>query len=183
MRKTVRTINIIALILTGVEVLLVGAFICLWLLNSWGLSDLIKPEYIVIGVFVTVFINCLAVWIFICLIYAKRKKYDINTGDIVGNDMQEAYRFGEIGYVLVDENNIVVFESNLLRDREFGLINQNIFNEIPALNGFNTGDADTISLEFGKKNNDNKRNYEVKYLKSAGLFIFKDISLTLKYKS
>ena len=96
-----------------------------------------------------------------------RTTSDLKAADLIGGDVQEAYNFGKIGLVVVDENNTILWINEVFKDRGFDIIDQNIFEWQPKLKELETASLDeTIQLEISS------RNYDVKYLPDAGLFIF-----------
>ena len=96
---------------------------------------------------------------------------------VIGGDVKEAYSFGMIGLVVVDKNFNILWTSDLFRERKIFVLDRNILTWQPDLEklvqvseALEDNIDDTIKLEI------DSRNYEVKYLSDAGLFIFKDIT-------
>lgn len=168
MQKRIKRINLITLVFTIVEVALIGVFMTLYLLNVGGLFDVILPEYIIYGSCIVVFANMFFVWGAIYSVYRTRQKSDIRTAEVIGNDIQEAYNFGKLGFLVIDSKNTVIWQSDVLSGRGFNLMNENIYSAYPELDKFNNADISEIKLHI------NNVYYVVKYLKSAGVFIFRD---------
>ena len=94
---------------------------------------------------------------------------DLKAAELVGGDIQEAYAFGAIGLIVVDENNTILWVNELLKDRGFDIIDQNVYEwqpELKALESVHTNES--IGLDISS------RYYDIKYLSDAGLFILKD---------
>lgn len=99
-----------------------------------------------------------------------RHRTDLKAAEVIGSDVQEAYNFAMIGLVVTDENDIVIWNNDLFKDRLIDIIDSNIFewkNELRVLKEKPSPDQ-VIKVVI------NNRNYEVKYLADAGLYIFKD---------
>ena len=102
-----------------------------------------------------------------------RQKSDLDASSIIGSDVQEAYNFGELGLVITDDDYCVMWVSPLLKERHMDILDANILewreelNEVVDVDSF----ADKmVQIEV------NSRYYKVKYLPSAHLFIFRDVS-------
>ena len=170
MEKRIKQINIATLVVTLIEIVVIGVFMTLYLLNVADMTSIIMPEHVIYAACVQIFLNCIFIWSIVRAVYSIRQKSDIRTSGIIGNDIQEAYLFGEVGFVVLDSKNVVVWESDLLKTRGFNLMNQSIFNVYPQLEEFNKKDVETVNLFV------NNQYYSVKYLKSAGILLFKDIT-------
>ena len=126
--------------------------------------------WIVLGAAILIFIDCLFVWISILRVGRIRSKTDLTAAQIIGNDVQEAYNFAMIGLAVTDENDIVLWTNDLFRQRRIDIIDKNIVSWQPTLAELKEdGNKDEFSKILV-----NNRNYEVKYLSEAGLWIFKD---------
>ena len=98
-----------------------------------GFHEMVKPEYwifITVGVFV---IDFFAVWVTeVKLSHIRRKSY-LDASSIIGSDVQEAYNFGQIGLVVTDENDLVLWTNNLFKERQIDLLDANILEWQPKL--------------------------------------------------
>lgn len=106
-----------------------------------------------------------------------RKKTLFELVNLLGGDVKEAYLFGMLGVVVVDQDFNVTWASELFKDRRLLIIDKNILAWKPELtrlvelsNVMAENVDDTIKVEI------ESRNYEVKYLSKAGIFLFKDIT-------
>lgn len=171
MNSKLRKLKIEALIITLTQIIVIGVFLTLYLLNVWNMNSVIKTEYIVYAAFVIVFINGIYIWKMIYSLHKIRKISDISTSDALGKDINEAYLFGKIGLLVINDEGIILWASDLFMERQMELVNENIYERFPKLKDFNEKEIiDNLIIQ------DNTTFYSVKYLKSAKMFIFKDIT-------
>lgn len=171
MQKKINKIKIEVLIVTLIQLIFVGIFLSLYLFNAFNIDDYVLPEHIAYTCCIIAIADCFFVWTIMFRIFKLRQKSDIRTSDIVGNDIQEAYLFGKLGFAVVDEEGTVLWVSDLFIQRSINLINQSIYEWCPKLKDFiekETGDTMTVTV--------GNYDYSVKFLRTAGLFIFKDTS-------
>ena len=117
----------------------------------------------------SVIVDVIYVWSIIFYFSKIRQKTDLRAADLIGSDIEEAYNFGMLGLAVVDENNIVLWTNTLFKERAIEILDENILEWQPQLNELVEGSNKTVvKISF------NSRNYEVKLLKEAGLYIFKD---------
>ncbi len=172
MEKRKFKLNLIILLTTAIIELAVGIFILLYVFDSFDLQSAIKPAilgYIALGV---TFLDCVLCLVMVWLMNILREKSDIQISDVIGADIKEVYLFGKVGLLIVNEDGIILWTSDLLQQRQMNVISKNIFDIFPKLSEFNNKNnaSDTILI------NDGTYDYQVKYLRAAGLFIFKDNS-------
>ena len=170
MKKKIWHTKFVLYILTLIEVVAVAAFSILYSNNTFDLKNIIAPLYIVIGSLVLILINVIFLWIGILSLSSTRNHTDLRAVEVIGEDVQEAYNFAQIGLVVTDENDSVVWVNDLFRDRHLDIIDLNILDWQPALKELrekNNADA-VVKIKI------NNRNFEVKFLSEAGLWIFKD---------
>lgn len=171
MNKKLTRLRIESLFVTLLEVILVGAFLILYLLNIFKLYEIVRTEYIVYAAFALIVLNGAYVWRILIAVNKIRKNSDIRTSDMVGTDINEAYLYGKLGFVVCDETGIVLWESDLLHQRQINIVNENIYEWNPKLRDFIDKD---VGNELIITQND--VTYSVKFLRNSGLFIFKDVS-------
>ena len=170
MEKRKFKLNLSILLTTAIIELAVGVFILLYVFNTFNLQSTIKPTilgYIALGV---TFIDCVLCLIMVWLMNVLREKSDIQISDVIGADIKEVYLFGKIGLYVVNEDGVILWESDFFQQKQLNFISKNIFDIYPKLNDFKNKNnvSDTITIIDGTDY------YQVKYLKAAGLFIFKD---------
>ena len=152
-----------------VEILLIATFCIFYFVPLFNFNEYVTLPMIVSVMSVLIIFNLLIIWLFYIKFNKMRTTSDLKAADLIGGDVQEAYNFGKIGLVVVDENNTILWINEVFKDRGFDIIDQNIFEWQPKLKELETASLDeTIQLEISS------RNYDVKYLPDAGLFIFKD---------
>ena len=168
MKKAGSKFKLVAFILIAVELAVTIAFGIMYYGNALGLKEKVSLElfYAIAAGFIG--LNIIFVWVSVIFFSVNRKKTDLRAADLIGGDVQEAYNFGMIGLVVVDENNIVIWVNDIFHERNLEIIDQNIFEWQPKLKEIEKGGDAVCKLVI------NSRNYDVKYLADAGLFIFKD---------
>lgn len=171
MNRKIKHLRIVSLVIYSIQIIGVILVTLLYVFNVFNLKSLMLPEYFAfIAAGLTVF-NSFYILIVLHSIYKIRQKSDIRTVDIVGSDIKEAYMFGKLGFAITDENNKVLWTSDLLQQRQINIINKNIYDWCPKLKDLIDKDVGDVVKVF-----QNNSYYEVKYLRNANLFIFKDIS-------
>lgn len=169
MKKKLRSFRLVFFIIVMIELLFLVAFGVFYFLNLFGIKDIITLPTFFIIISILIVVNIIFTWIGIGLFSKLRKNSDLRAADLIGSDIQEAYNFGLIGLVVVDENNIVIWTNDLFKERQIDILDENILEWQPALKDFATSSSEhVVKLEI------NSRHYEVKYLSDAGLYIFKD---------
>ena len=168
MKKTASKFKLVAFILIVVQLAIVTIFGIFYFKNTFGLKEKVSLELFFIISSSIIVLDVAFVWVSVVLFSIKRRKTDLRAADLIGGDVQEAYNFGMIGLVVVDENNVVIWVNDIFHERNIEIIDQNIFEWQPKLKEIEKGGDAVCKLVI------NSRNYEVKYLADAGLFIFKD---------
>ena len=57
----------------------------------------------------------------------KGNDVDADITDIIGTDLQDAYLFGKIGFLIVNINGTIIYASELFREIEKEMIGLNIY--------------------------------------------------------
>src|SRR5574344_355938 len=136
MQKKNSKANLAVLIIAAIIELTVAVFTLLYVFNTFDLQTKLLPEvlgYITLGV---TFLDAILCLILVFAINKVKEKTDIKMSDVVGADIKEAYMFGKIGLVVVNEDGIVLWENDLLLDRQINIISRNIFEWYPKLKDF-----------------------------------------------
>lgn len=168
MKKTVSKFQIVAFILIVVQLLAIGLFALFYYKDIADFGKKLTITYLYVGATVFIALDLVFVWVSILIFSIKRRKTDLRAAELIGGDIQEAYNFGMIGLVVVDENNNVIWTNDIFCDRDIEIIDKNILEWQPALEEIQKGGDAVSKLVI------NSRNYDVKYLPDAGLYIFKD---------
>lgn len=177
MKKYIKRFKFIILIFFIIEVVLFAGFAVFYYLDLFGAKAILESyvDVIFYGVAGTAIINLLLTWITLLIVSRSRRETDLTAASLLGDDIQEAYNFGAIGLVIVDEHNTVLWTSELFRDRKVDILDHNIIEWLPGLAELQDASSDSVvTVEFSD------RNYDVKFLSDAGLYIFKD---TTEYQS
>lgn len=171
MQKKIKRLKIEVLIVTLLQLAFVGVFLTLYLFDTWNMDSVILPETMAYIFSFLAIADCFYIWRIIFGILNNRQKRDITTGDAIGSGIEEAYLFGNLGFMIVDETGTVLWESDLLLQRQENVIDESIYEWCPQLKNLldkDVGNVININL--------NGIAYSVKFLRNAGLFIFKDVS-------
>jgi c-di-AMP phosphodiesterase-like protein len=140
-----------------------------WFLNWYNFQKYVTAGYIIFISVGFLIIDAFFCWVGLINISKIRQKTDIEAATLVGNDIQEAYDFGQIGLVVVDESNVVMWANSLFKQRQIDLIDTQLFDLMPDLKDLiNAPVNKVVKIEL------KGRDYEVKYLSEPRLFIFKD---------
>lgn len=172
MGKTLKRIKIISFIIIVLELIFVAGFCIFYFNNIFDLKYAVPVEGIVLGTGIALFVDCVFVWIFAIRVSALRQKTDLHAAEVIGSDVQEAYNFAMIGLAVTNENDVVLWTNDLFKDRHIDIIDFNIIEWKPELLNLKNGNNPDASAKIVV----NTRNYDVKYLAEAGLWIFKDVT-------
>jgi c-di-AMP phosphodiesterase-like protein len=151
------------------ELLIMIGLAVFWLLDLFHFQTYVQGGYLILIASSFLVLDALFVWINLIKLTKIRQKNDLEAASLVGNDIQEAYDFGQIGLVVVDESNVVMWANSLFKQRQIDLIDTPLFDLVPDL-------KDLVNAPVNKvvKTELKGRDYEVKYLSEPRLFIFKD---------
>jgi c-di-AMP phosphodiesterase-like protein len=171
MTRTLSKLRVAAFVIFLCEILGIVATCVLWFLDVGGFKNTGNVLYILAGFVTFIVTDALFIWFSLIHVNKLRQKNDVEAARLVGSDVQEAYDFGQIGLVVVDENNIIMWANTLFKDRQIDLIDTQVFEWLPAL-------KDLINAPVNKvvKVELKGRQYDVKYLSEPRLFIFKDVT-------
>ena len=176
MKKKINHVRFTAYLFIIIETLGIAAFTILYFNNFFHTRDYVQPQYVIVGAATVVLLNALLLWIATLRISSYRHKTDLKAAEVIGSDVQEAYNFAMIGLVVTDENDIIIWNNDLFKERHIDIIDLNIFEWQKGLRPLkdNPSSEEVVKLVI------NNRNFEVKFLSDAGLWIFKD---TTDYES
>lgn len=171
MKQALKKTKIVVFLLVVIELLAIAAFGVIYYNNFFNLQGIVTIPMIYIVVSAIVGVDIILLWVEVIIFSKIRHQSDLKAADLIGADIQEAYNFGMIGLVIVDENNVVLWVNELFKERQIDILDVNILEWQPALQDLIGAPSTTVvKLEL------NTRNYDVKYLPNAGLFIFKDVT-------
>ncbi|MFA5481728.1 MAG: hypothetical protein WC282_05055, partial [Bacilli bacterium] len=171
MTKILRKMKIRALVIVAFELISSTALAVIYFYDFFDFQNLFRIEYLFAILAFFLIVNVLFIWVMLIRLSKIRQKSDLKAAELIGADVQEAYNFGMIGMVVVDENDFVLWTNDLFKDRQIDLLDMNILEWQPKLRELHDASPDMIvKIEV------NSRNYDVKYLSDAGLYIFKDMT-------
>lgn len=177
MLKLIKKIRIQTFFLILIQLILL---IWLGIVYVFDLFGFQKELHVSIFVYITLgiaILNTIYLWIQMARVSKKRQKNDLDTLEIVGSDVKEAYNFAMLGLVVVDKDFNIIWLNELFRDRNIDILDKNILQWRPELKrlveiseAIEANIDDTLKIEI------DSRNYEVKFLNDANLFLFRDIT-------
>lgn len=170
MGKTIRALKITAFVIIMIQLVLIIGFNIVYFNNFFELQSKVNIELVLSVSTGLALLDCLFVWIICIVISSLRSKTDLRAAEVIGGDVQEAYNFAMIGLVVTDEKDIVIWTNDVMKSRHIDIIDNNIFDWHKDLYTLkeNINPDNTVKIVI------NSRNYEVKFLAEAGLWIFKD---------
>ena len=171
MGRTIRRIKIASFVVIITQLLLIAIF-CVFYFNKLFKVNEIDNMYIIIGASSLVLFDSIFVWVISLVISSLRQKTDLRAAEVIGGDVQEAYNFAMVGLMVTDDSDVIIWTNDLFKERHIDVIDMHIFewnSDLRILKETNNPDSTVKTII-------NSRNYEVKYLADAGLWIFKDIT-------
>ena len=172
--QALRKIRIASLTLGLVEIVLVGIVALLYFYDRpAGFVENMNPWYWMLFVAAIAAIDLLFIWYAVAKMTKIRHRSDLDAASVIGNDVQEAYKFGEIGLAVTDDQGTVIWTNSFFRERSLDLLDRNIFDWEPKLNSFN--DANLPS-DFRVDFDCGGFFFSARYLPDAKLFIFRDLT-------
>lgn len=177
MIKSIIKLRKAAIVVFMIEVLILVFINIAYFIDIWGLKAFFNAEVVFIFSAVVIVLNLLTFLFLTARINKVRKKNTFELVNLLGGDVKEAYNFGMVGIIVVDRDFNVTWASELFKERRLLVIDKNILAWKPELTrlvelseALKENVDDTIKVEI------ESRNYEVKYLQKAGIFLFKDIT-------
>lgn len=170
MKKTINKIKVFAGTIIVIQIVAAIAFSIFYFLNLFNFQEIFEPLYMIIASLVLIVVNTIFVWVSITEVSAIRRKTNLKAADVIGSDVQEAYNFAMLGLVVVNEYNTVLWTNDLFHERHIDIIDSNILEWQPQLKTLKESSDETVTVKLDI----NSRDYEVKFLPEAGLYIFKD---------
>lgn len=169
MKRRLRKTKIVGITVGLLELLGVVFLGLAYYFNLFNFREIITPVITFISLGTAVILDIVYVWGVLFYFTKIRQKTDLRAADLIGSDIEEAYNFGMLGLAVVDENDVVLWTNTLFKERAIEILDENILEWKPELKELVEGSSKTVI-----KIQVNDRNYDVKLLKEAGLYIFKD---------
>lgn len=106
----------------------------------------------------------------------QKGKAELRASAIIGNDLNEAYNFGEVGLAVCDQKDIVIWTNDFLSSRIPNLVDENIYKRFPEIQRLQSrGKNANTSNDYPRLHYEN-RVYEIELIPEARLFILRDIT-------
>jgi|694.fasta_scaffold13681_5 c-di-AMP phosphodiesterase-like protein len=171
MIKIIQRIRVFVVIWMLFQAFLLAGTSYAYVNNLYDLQTLLTLPIMITIMGAVVFADTLLVLGYLNILNRERQRNDLKTAEIIGNDVQEAYMYGEIGMVITDESFTVLWTNDLLAERQVNIVDSNILSWRPSLETLvKDTNMDHVRIEFEGKF------YDVKFLPFARLFIFKDVT-------
>ena len=126
-------------------------------------------DILIIALGASLFIDLVFIWVILSNISKSRLKNDVKAVEIIGDDIQDVYSFAQIGLILIDDHDSVIWVNDWFEDEQIDIVDGNIYDWKSELLKLKNGEESAV-VEHSN------RTYEVKLLRDANLFIFKDIT-------
>ena len=174
MGKTLKRIKIVSFILIMIQLVAITTFCVIYFNDLFQVksNNILPPEMIASIACTLVFLDILFIWVFTIRVSSLKQKTDLHAAEVIGSDVQEAYNFAMIGLAVTNDDDTILWTNDLFKDRHIDIIDTNILEWKPDLLTLKNSSNPDASVKIVV----NERNYEVKYLAEAGLWIFKDIT-------
>jgi c-di-AMP phosphodiesterase-like protein len=169
MGKTLKHLRTALFVIVTIEILALIGLSLFWFENWYNFQSYINGGFLILISSVLLIFDAFFAWFSLIKISKIRSKNDLEAAALVGNDIQEAYDFGQIGLIVIDETSTIMWANSLFTDRQMDLIDSNIFTWLPSLKDLVNAPVNKIVHVEIKG-----RAYDVKYLSEPRLFIFKD---------
>lgn len=165
MQKLIKKYILLFLLLSSLEIL--GAAV-LFLLHTFSYDHMVEISIIVLcGV---ILLDAILLIFALSRVMKAKQKNDVSTVEIVGEGIQEVYNFGQMGIMVVDDNDCVIWTNEWFNKSKDKIIDQNIYQWKSDLIPLQDKNKESIKIEI------DNRVYSVKHIKDANLFIFKEIT-------
>ena len=170
MKNVFKRLRLTLLFYYLVVILIYGTFSVFYFANFFNFRDLVDITWVYFGSAALLAISIILTFATIFVFVGNKRQAELKAADLIGDDIQEAYHFGQIGLIVVDENKNVLWTNELFRERNIDLLDKNLLEWQPELEKISSGKDATMKIEF------NSHNYDVKFLSDASLYIFKDVT-------
>ncbi len=107
--------------------------------------------------------------VFSLLMKNRKSKTEMTSAEILGNDLDEAYTFGEVGLLVCDSDSNIIWVNDFLSTRIPGLVDTKVYESLPQLSVVpDNGQWEMVEIK------DNSHVFKVKLLPEARLYVFKE---------
>lgn len=170
MIKILRRLRTSTLVILMLEIIILGGLVYAYYYDFLGLRIYFTFPVMIAGLITIIFFNILFMLSFLGSILSNRQKKDLQTADLLGSDIPEAYRYAGLGIILLDQDDQVIWVNEVVQDLDPGLIETNIHQWktelIPLLQNL----KNTAQLNL------NGKVFDVKFLTTSRMFILKEVT-------
>jgi cyclic-di-AMP phosphodiesterase len=170
MIKILRKLRSSTLWILLLEIIILSGLVYVYFFDLLGLRVYFTFPIMVGGLIAVILFNVLFMLGFLSAILRNRQKKDLQTADLLGSDIPEAYRYAGLGIILLDQEDQVIWVNEVVQDLEPALIETNIHQWKPELIPLLQNLKQTVQLSM------NGRVFEVKFLTTSKMFILKEVT-------
>ena len=172
MKNKIEKAKLIIFLIVLVELIFSGIFVIFYLTGVMRLNEIVDKNIVIAAAGILVSLNCVSVWIIAAILSNSRLKTDIKTKELLSSDIEEIYDFAQVAMVITDDENRIIWVSELFQERHIDIVGQNILEWKPQLEVLitNLEQVRLTKLSF------NNRTYEVQIIRESNLWIFKDVT-------
>lgn len=176
MKKNFKRLQIMSLIYGIICIVALLVFLIIGLVFQsldYSKTASINVLYSAIGALALITISYTCIFVFVQFFSSRKAhKNEITGVEILGRDLQETYNFGQIGMCVTDDKDIVIWSSEFLQEKGIDIVDTNIFDFNDKLAELKNSNDDNLLVKITFKSH----TYEVKYIKDAHIFMFRDIT-------
>ena len=170
MKKLLRRLRVSTLLILLFEVFAIGGVIIAYYYDLFGIRSLLSMTVIVGLAAIIMIFNIIFMLTFLALMLRQRETVDLQVSELLGSDIPEAYRYGGLGMIIVDNQQTIIWMNDVILDLGLSLYEEKILSWKPSLSALLDEEKDEIELIIGDTV------YLVKYLAQSKMYLFKDIS-------
>ena len=170
MKKLLRRLRVSTLLILLLEVFAIGGVIIAYYYDLFGIRSLLSMTVIVGLAAIIMIFNIIFMLTFLALMLRQRETVDLQVSELLGSDIPEAYRYGGLGMIIVDNEQTIIWMNDVILDLGLSLYEEKILSWQPSLSALLDEEKDEIELIIGDTI------YLVKYLAQSKMYLFKDIS-------
>jgi c-di-AMP phosphodiesterase-like protein len=170
MIKILRRLRVSTLLLLFIEIIIISTVIIFYYYDILQFQSVFSFA-VMVGLLVSILIfNIIFNLSAFSALLKNRQTKDLQTAELLGSDIPEAYRYAGLGIIITDQDDVVIWVNEVIQDLDIQLIEKNIFTWKDELRQFIRDGKAKVNITIGG------RIFEVKYLTTSHMFILKDIS-------
>jgi c-di-AMP phosphodiesterase-like protein len=170
MIKILQKIRTQTLLLLFLEILLIVSGIVMYHYDFLGFRSVLSFAVMIVFLVSIMVINIFFLLNALARMLKNRQQKDLQTADLLGSDIPEAYRFAGLGIIVIDDDFQIVWVNEVIQDMNDRLIETNIFEWRKELEDLYTNASTEAMIDVAGKT------FFVKYLRQSRMFILKDVS-------